>query len=156
MTIEKTTYPGTFDVSKFDYDNDEISNAISTAEEDFDNFLLEIHANWFWLRKYTKTIDSMGKISNIENDTVNVYGSIFNKSQSKKEITKAGREYPGSSICYLKPSYTDLQQEWSVENDDVIVDRDFNEWRVVETNERKIGWKTIFIKCRIVKIGSQK
>jgi len=104
-------------------------------KDDLNNLLLE-QGDVFSVETSTEEIDGMGNVTSVTSSQFRIYGYLMDISKKDRKVQDMGLAVPGNRIIYLKASYDmvsgGVTTSYVVKEDDVLIDREQNEWRIVK------------------------
>lgn len=123
-----------------------------TIAEDFIAALNDLLAEKAALIKETTTTDSAGNPINVVNPSITISCSIQPVTQKNWNVLEYGLPVSGEMVGYFKPSYTEFDTDYEVEEGDEIEWNDMN-FRVKEIMSKpEHGSEVVYIKARLVRI----
>ena len=107
----------------------------SDIQNDIKEILLA-NGDIFSVKRQTTTTDGMGRVTNVSNSTFRIYGYIKDTSKKDRKVQEMGLAVPGNRVMYLRDQYSLVSGGTStyyvVQEDDILVDRESKEWRIVK------------------------
>ena len=104
-------------------------------KDDLNNLLLE-QGDVFSVETSTEEIDGMGNVTSVTSSQFRIYGYLMDISKKDRKVQDMGLAVPGNRIIYLKASYDmvsgGVTTSYVVKEDDVLIDREQNEWRIIK------------------------
>jgi hypothetical protein len=105
------------------------------------------------LRKVTPSFDGLGHLEEESTEDVTIKGILQPISEKDKEILEVGEFISGDVKGYFKHKYIRSGVEYTVETNDIIIDWDNTEWRVLKIfGKWSWGTEEIFRKCLLRRI----
>ena len=126
-------------------------------KDDLNNLLLE-QGDVFSVETSTEEIDGMGNVTSVTSSQFRIYGYLMDISKKDRKVHDMGLAVPGNRIIYLKASYDlvsgGVTTSYTVKEDDVLIDREQNEWRIIKMlTEPNYNDEEIYKKAIIKNIG---